>query len=390
MAREQNGQRAESKREQKANCPGQCAQFISCATWNVRTLVESAGGDKRICRSRPNAGRNPHLPVNSTSPHQVDRKLDFLVKELQKFGVAIAGIQETKWFGRDVWNSDGYTLLHSGRQLPEDGEPIMRNEGVGILLDRHATLAWKDAGELWEAVSSRVVMARLKVVRCGQRRPGGSRQTRSVYMSVVSAYAPTAKAPPGVKERFENELQDTLDRIPPDDVLLVLGDFNARVGKRETESDVWRDVRGKHGVGSCNEAGERLLEFCAVNNLSIMNTWFEKRRVHQTTWTHPATRQSHMIDFVLIRKGHRSLCCDVRVYRSACCWSDHFMVKGRIRLQLPSRRKRKCETHLPLAVHRLSSRDVREEFQQSMDQCLLQHPHTVDGHPEENWKVLKK
>ena len=84
--------------------------------------------------------------------------------------------------------------------------------------------------------------ARLKVVRCGQRRPGGSRQTRSVYMSVVSAYAPTAKAPPGVKERFENKLQDTLDRIPPDDVLIVLGDFNARVGKRETESDVWRDV----------------------------------------------------------------------------------------------------------------------------------------------------
>ena len=209
-------------------------------------------------------------------------------------------------------------------------------------------------------------------------------------MSVVSAYAPIAKAPPGVKERFENELQDTLDHIPPDDVLLVLGDFNARVGKRETESDVWRDVRGKHGVGSCNEAGEQLLELCVINNLSIMNTWFEKRRVHQTTWTHTATRQSHMIDFVLMRKGHRSLCCDVRVYRSACCWSDHYMVKGRIRLQLPSRRKRKCETHLPLAVHRLSSRDVREEFQQSMDQCLLQHPHIVDGHPEENWKVLKK
>ena len=157
MVREQNGQRAESKREQKANCLGQCAQFISCATWNIRTLVENAGGDNRICRSRPNAGSNPHLPVDSTGPHQVDRKLDFLVKELQKFGVAIAGIQKTKWFGRDVWNSDGYTLLHSGRQLPEDGEPLVRNEGVGILLDRRATSAWKDAGELWEAVSSRVV-----------------------------------------------------------------------------------------------------------------------------------------------------------------------------------------------------------------------------------------
>ena len=49
----------------------------------------------------------------------------------------------------------------------------------------------------------------------------------------------------------------------------------------------------------CVCAGERLLEFCAVNNLTIMNTWFEKKEVHLATWKHPATKQSHMIDFVI-------------------------------------------------------------------------------------------
>ena len=112
-------------------------------------------------------------------------------------------------------------------------------------------------------------------------------------MSVVSAYAPTAKAPPGVA-KFTDELQDALDRMPADDILVVLGDFNARVGRRDGVNDMWRLVQGRHGIGTCSEAGEQCLEFCAVNSLTIMNTWFEKPQVHVATWKHPATKQPHM------------------------------------------------------------------------------------------------
>ena len=59
--------------------------------------MENAGGDK-ICHSRPKTREDPLLPF---SPHHADWKLDFLVKELKKFGVGIAGIQETKWFGKE-------------------------------------------------------------------------------------------------------------------------------------------------------------------------------------------------------------------------------------------------------------------------------------------------
>ena len=206
-------------------------------------------------------------------------------------------------------------------------------------------------------------------------------------MSVVSAYAPTAKAPHIVKAKFFEDLQDTLDHVPAGDILVVLGDFNARVGQREGDSDVWKEVRGRHGVGTCNEAGERLLEFCAVNGLTIMNTWFEKPQVHLATWKHPATKQPHMIDFVLMRKEQRRLCRDVRICRSACCWSDHHMARGKIQLQIP--RKKKGNAHVPLAVHALSSRDCRENFQQTLCQLLLQHPHCVNDQTEDNWERLK-
>ena len=119
--------------------------------------------------------------------------------------------------------------------------------------------------------------------------------------------------------------------MPVGNILVVLGDFNARVGKREGDSDVWREVRGKHGVGSCNEAGARLLEF-------------EKLQVHLATWKHPATKQAHMIDIVLMRKGERRLCRCVRVCRSACCWSDHHLVRGKVQLQIP---KKKVDTRFP-------------------------------------------
>ena len=76
----------------------------------------------------------------------MDRKFDLLVNELRRYGVSVAAIQETKWFWKEVWQVDGHIFLHSGRPLPKDGEPAVKKEGVGFLLDERATAAWKEAG----------------------------------------------------------------------------------------------------------------------------------------------------------------------------------------------------------------------------------------------------
>ena len=46
--------------------------------------------------------------------------------------------------------------------------------------------------------------------------------------------------------KFVDDLPGTLDLLPSDDIVMVLGDFNAHIGKRETEDNVWREVRGLH------------------------------------------------------------------------------------------------------------------------------------------------
>ena len=53
-----------------------------------------------------------------------------------------------------------------------------------------------------------------------------------------------------------------------------------------------------------------------------MNTWFKKKLIHLGTWVHPATKQIHMIDFLMIKRDQRQLCTDVRVYRRECLLLD--------------------------------------------------------------------
>ena len=45
---------------------------------------------------------------------RVDWKIHFLVKELCCFNMSITGVSETKWFGQEVYEVDGFVMVHSG------------------------------------------------------------------------------------------------------------------------------------------------------------------------------------------------------------------------------------------------------------------------------------
>ena len=235
----------------------------------------------------------------------VDRKATLMVQELKRFRMDITGISETKWFGQAVYNVEGYTILHSGRPIPTETQAAERGEGIGIVLDPHMTMAWRDAGETWRAVSSRVLTARLKIA--GQdvsRSDRQSSRSSPFFMTIISVYAPTHRSAQEKKDEFYADLQETIDSVHVDDVLLVVGDFNARVGSSERWEDslMWDGVRGCHGAGKMNESGEALLSFCALNELTIMNTCFEKKNINKYTWQHPGSKKWHCIDYVMMRR----------------------------------------------------------------------------------------
>ena len=73
----------------------------------------------------------------------------------------------------------------------------------------------------------------------------------------IQAYAPTSNTEEAEGERFYKDLQDLLELTPKKDVLVIIGNWNAKVGSQETPG-----VTGKFGLGVRNEAGQRLIEFC--------------------------------------------------------------------------------------------------------------------------------
>ena len=82
------------------------------------------------------------------------------------------------------------------------------------------------------------------------------------------------------KEAFYNKVASVLRGIPRTDKLLLIGDFNARIGR---DNDKWPLVMGKHGIGKCNSNGELLLALCSEFELIVTNTMLKQKDERKTT-----------------------------------------------------------------------------------------------------------
>ena len=68
---------------------------------------------------------------------------------------------------------------------------------------------------------------------------------------VIQVSDPTSNAEEAEIQWFYEDLQNLLELTPQKDVLLFIGDWNAKVGSQETPG-----VTGKFGLGIWNEAGQ--------------------------------------------------------------------------------------------------------------------------------------
>ena len=125
-------------------------------------------------------------------------------------------------------------------------------------------------------------------------------QGKPFNITVIQAYAPTSNAEEAEVEWFYEDLQDLLELTPKNDVLFMIGDWNAKVGSQETP-----EVTGKFGLGVQNEAGQRLIEFCQQKALVIANTLFQQHKRRLYTWTSPDGQHQNQIDYILCSQRWR-------------------------------------------------------------------------------------
>ena len=182
-------------------------------------------------------------------------KLEVVKQEMARVNINILGVSELKWTGMGEFNSDDHYIYYCGQ------ESLRRNR-IAIIINKR--------------VRNAVLRCNLKNDRMISVRFQG----KPFNITVIQVYAPTSNAEEVKVERFYEDLQNLLELTLKKDVLLIIGDWNAKVGSKETPG-----VTGKFGLGVQNEAGQRLIEFCQENALVIANTLLQQHKRRLYTWT---------------------------------------------------------------------------------------------------------
>ena len=312
--------------------------------WNVRTLQDKDGAE------RP------------------QRRTALVSSELARYNIDIAALSETRLPGEGELCElgAGYTFFWSGRDVDE-----RREAGVGFAIK--TALVNKLVG-LPKGVNDRLMVLKFPL-------PGGKK-----HVTIVSAYAPTMTNPDEVKFRFYEELHSVITSVPKSDKLIILGDFNARVGSDYVS---WDGAIGKFGVGKCNSNGLLLLQTCAEYGLLITNTVFRLPTRNRTSWMHPRSKHWHLIDYVLVRKKDRQ---DVRVTKSMCgaeCWTDHRLIVSKLNIRVQSnRRPQGTKAPKRLNVNKLKDSSTKQSFADILEGRL--NSLSLDNHnADSGWDSLR-
>jgi hypothetical protein len=95
-----------------------------------------------------------------------------------------------------------------------------------------------------------------------------------------------------VKGSLYEELERTFDKFPKYHMKILLGDFNAKVGRE----DIFKPTIENESLHEIsNDNGVRLVNFATSKNLRVKSTMFPQRNIHKYTWTSPVvkTQQSN-------------------------------------------------------------------------------------------------
>ena len=247
--------------------------LLKIATWNVRTL------------------------------HQ-DGKLENVIDEMNRLQLEILGCSEIRWTHSGKITHNKVTFVYSGA----DKDHV---RGVGIFLGPRVAASLLG---YWP-VSDRVIIAKIKA--------------QPFNMNIIQVYAPTSSSSDDDLETFYADMDKAMNQCQSQEVNIVLGDMNAKVGKGR-----YHDIVGPWGLGTRNDRGDTLVQWCEQKDLFIANTWFCQHPRRLWTWRNPDDNTRNQIDYITVNKRFRNSVTKVKCFPGADCNSDHVLLVCWFRLKL--------------------------------------------------------
>ena len=89
----------------------------------------------------------------------------------------------------------------------------------------------------WEPVNPRIIKAKFTTKK------------KDIRLNILQCYVPTNDAEEEKKDNFFQQLQAAFDREGAKDIIMLMGDFNAKIGMDNTG---YEDIMGPHGLRQMN------------------------------------------------------------------------------------------------------------------------------------------
>ena len=284
-----------------------------------------------------------------------------LVDVLVRVKADITAIQEMRWTGqgkKNIGPCDVYYSCHVKE----------RKFGVGFVVGERLRR---------QVLSFTPVDERLATIRI---------KARFFNISLICAHAPTEEKDDATKDSFYERLERSYERCPRHDIKIVLGDFNARVGKE----GIFGPTVGKfslHNETSGN--GQRLIDFAGARNMVVCSTRFQHKKIHQATWLSPDRKTRNQIDHVVIDGRHASSVLDVRTIRGPNIDSDHYLVAAKLRTRLCAAKNVHLPTQRMFDIEKLQSQQTARRFATRLSLLLSESTAQQTG-MHEQWSNISR